>query len=131
PPYIRRGRAADADRERYQTVYARPPGSVAAPTAGLHFTPELFERLAEKGIERTFVTLHVGVGTFRPIQVEDVTQHQVHPEWCDVPAATVAAVERCKGRGGRVIAVGTTTTRTLETAAAGGGLRPWRGESTL
>ncbi len=131
PPYIRRGRADDADRERYQTVYARPPGSVAAPTAGLHFTPEVFERLTRKDIDGAFVTLHVGIGTFRPIQVEDVTRHQVHPEWCEVPAAAVEAVAKCKGRGGRVIAVGTTTTRTLETAAAGGVLRPWRGESTL
>src|SRR5579884_1052885 len=98
PPYIRRGRAADADRDRYQTVYARPPGSVAAPTAGLHFTPELFERLAARGVERAFVTLHVGVGTFRPIQVEEVTRHRVHAEWCEVPAATVEAVRRCKER---------------------------------
>jgi S-adenosylmethionine:tRNA ribosyltransferase-isomerase len=131
PPYIRRGRAVAADRERYQTVYARPSGSVAAPTAGLHFTPELFESLARRGIERAFVTLHVGVGTFRPIQVEDVSRHQVHEEWCEVPAATVAAIAACKERGGQVIAVGTTSTRSLETAALDGTLRPWRGPTTL
>jgi S-adenosylmethionine:tRNA ribosyltransferase-isomerase len=131
PPYIRKGLAAEADRERYQTVYAHPPGSVAAPTAGLHFTPELFERLAERGITRAFVTLHVGAGTFLPVQSEDVTKHQVLPEWCAVPEATVAAVAACRTRGGRVIAVGTTSTRTLESAALFGSLRPWSGPTDL
>ena len=131
PPYIRKGRADAADRDRYQTVYARPPGSVAAPTAGLHFTPELFDRLDARGVERAFVTLHVGVGTFQPVQTEDVTRHRVHREWCVVPPPTVAAVAACKARGGRVVAVGTTTTRTLETAALSGPLAPWSGESDL
>ncbi len=131
PPYIRKGRAADADRERYQTVYARPPGSVAAPTAGLHFTPELFERLAERSVARAFVTLHVGAGTFLPVQSEDVTQHRVLAEWCAVPEATVSAVVACRARGGRVVAVGSTSTRTLESAARDGVLRPWSGATDL
>jgi S-adenosylmethionine:tRNA ribosyltransferase-isomerase len=131
PPYIRKGRAGEGDRERYQTVYARQSGAVAAPTAGLHFTPQLFERLHQRGVARAFVTLHVGVGTFQPIQVEDVTRHQVHREWGELPAATVAAVEACKARGGRVVAVGTTSVRVLETVAASGPLRPWCGESDL
>jgi S-adenosylmethionine:tRNA ribosyltransferase-isomerase len=131
PPYIRKGRAAEADRERYQTIFARPPGSVAAPTAGLHFTPELFERLAQRGISRAFVTLHVGAGTFLPVESDDVTQHCVLPEWCEVPEATVAAVTACRARAGRVIAVGTTTTRTLESAARDGVLRPWSGSTDL
>jgi S-adenosylmethionine:tRNA ribosyltransferase-isomerase len=127
PPYIRKGRPVDADRERYQTIYARPPGSVAAPTAGLHFTPELFDRLAARGVSSTFVTLHVGAGTFLPVQSEDVTQHRVLPEWCVVPETAVAAVADCRARGGRVIAVGTTTTRTLESAARDGVLQAWSG----
>ena len=131
PPYIRKGRAGEGDRERYQTVYARRSGAVAAPTAGLHFTPELFERLDRRGVARAFVTLHVGIGTFQPIQVEDVTHHQVHREWGELPAATVAAIEACRARGGRVVAVGTTSVRVLETVAASGPLRPWRGESDL
>jgi S-adenosylmethionine:tRNA ribosyltransferase-isomerase len=131
PPYIRKGRAAEADRERYQTVYASQPGSVAAPTAGLHFTPELFEALKQRGVAWSFVTLHVGAGTFQPIQVEDVAQHRVQREWCEVGPGTVDAIAACRERGGRVIAVGTTTTRTLETAAALGSLQPWSGESDL
>jgi S-adenosylmethionine:tRNA ribosyltransferase-isomerase len=131
PPYIRKGRAEDADRERYQTVYAQQTGAVAAPTAGLHFTPQVFEHLQQRGIDWTFVTLHVGIGTFQPIQVEDVTQHQVHREWGELPEVTVAAITACKQRGGRVVAVGTTSVRVLETVAATGPLRPWRGESAL
>jgi S-adenosylmethionine:tRNA ribosyltransferase-isomerase len=127
PPYIRKGKARDADRERYQTIYARPPGAVAAPTAGLHFTPRLFDALAECGIERTFVTLHVGPGTFQPVSVEDVTQHQVQAEWGEMPAAAAEAVAACKERGGRVTAVGTTSVRVLETA----GLAPWSGWTDL
>jgi S-adenosylmethionine:tRNA ribosyltransferase-isomerase len=131
PPYIRKGRAEDADRERYQTVYAQQSGAVAAPTAGLHFTPDVFERLRQRGIDWAFVTLHVGIGTFQPIQVTDVTQHQVHREWGELPAATVVAITACKERGGRIVAVGTTSVRVLETAASLGPLRPWRGESEL
>ncbi len=131
PPYIRKGRADDADRERYQTVYAQQTGAVAAPTAGLHFTPSVFEGLRQRGVDWTFVTLHVGIGTFQPIQVADVTQHQVHAEWCELPAATVAAITACKERGGRVVAVGTTSVRVLESVAASGPLRPWSGETDL
>lgn len=131
PPYIRKGKAAETDHDRYQTVYARQAGAVAAPTAGLHFTPALFERLAERGVERAFVTLHVGPGTFQPVTTDDPRQHVMHAEWGELPAATVQAVERCRGRGGRVVAVGTTTARVLETAAADGPLRPWCGETAL
>jgi S-adenosylmethionine:tRNA ribosyltransferase-isomerase len=131
PPYIRKGRAAAADRDRYQTVYARTDGSVAAPTAGLHFTPAVFDHLGARGIEWTHVTLHVGLGTFEPIKTSDPTQHQMHAEWGEAPAATVAAVRACKARGGRVIAVGTTATRALESAARGGELVPWTGETDI
>jgi S-adenosylmethionine:tRNA ribosyltransferase-isomerase len=116
PPYIRKGRAIAADSQRYQTVYARRDGAVAAPTAGLHFTPEVFAALAARGIEHGFVTLHVGPGTFQPVKVEDVGQHQVEPEWGEVPEATASAIAACRRRGGRVVAVGTTSVRVLETA---------------
>ena len=109
PPYIRKGRASESDSERYQTVYARQLGAVAAPTAGLHFTPRMFDALAERGVERTFVTLHVGAGTFQPVSVEDVTQHNVQAEWGEAPAAAAQAVAACKARGRRVVAVGTTS----------------------
>ncbi len=99
PPYIRKGRGGPADRERYQTVYAREAGAVAAPTAGLHFTPRLFEALDQRGVGRAFVTLHVGAGTFQPVTAEDVTQHHVQPEWGEVPAAAAVAVAACKARG--------------------------------
>jgi len=131
PPYIRKGRGGKEDAERYQTVYASLAGSVAAPTAGLHFTPELLDRLGEQGIGWASVTLHVGAGTFQPVQVEDVTRHQVHEEWCQVPEKTVDAIRKCKAEGGRVIAVGTTSTRSLETAALSGTLLPWSGPSRL
>jgi S-adenosylmethionine:tRNA ribosyltransferase-isomerase len=131
PPYIRKGRAAAGDRERYQTVYARAAGSVAAPTAGLHFTPRLFERLGGRGIARAFVTLHVGPGTFQPIQTAEVAAHRMHSEWADLPAETVAAIADCRDRGGRVVAVGTTSVRVLETVARSGLLRPWSGETDL
>ena len=131
PPYVRKGRAADSDRERYQTVYARRPGAVAAPTAGLHFTPPLFERLEQRGIGRAFVTLHVGLGTFQAVQAENVADHKMHREWGEIAPAAVAAVMACKERGGRVVAVGTTSVRVLETVAASGPLRPWAGETDL
>ena len=120
PPYIRKGRAAPGDRERYQTVYARQAGAVAAPTAGLHFTPRLFDALKERGIERTFVTLHVGAGTFQPVTAEDVTQHRVQPEWGEVPAAAAEAVAACKAPGRRVVSVGTTSVRMSGNGGAGG-----------
>jgi S-adenosylmethionine:tRNA ribosyltransferase-isomerase len=127
PPYIRR--AADAhDRERYQTVFGDRPGSVAAPTASLHFTAELLARLAAQGVESAFVELRVGPGTFKPVDTERIEDFRIHPEWADCPAATVAAIAACRARGGRVIAVGTTVVRTLETAARqDGGLAPWQG----
>lgn len=124
PPYIRRGDRLD-DRERYQTVYARAPGSIAAPTAGLHFTPELLAELEAAGITRAAVTLHVGLGTFKPVAVEDLSQHRMHAERYEIPTATAEAIAATRAAGGRVVAVGTTVVRTLETAAglaAGGGL---------
>ncbi|MFT7664549.1 MAG: S-adenosylmethionine:tRNA ribosyltransferase-isomerase [Planctomycetota bacterium] len=119
PPYIRRPRgtedALDAlDRERYQTVYAREPGAVAAPTAGLHFTPELIERLRCAGIESCFVTLHVGEGTFLPVKVDDLEDHRMHSERYVLTGETVQAIENCRARNGRVVAVGTTSVRVLE-----------------
>ena len=131
PPYIRKGTEVQGDAERYQTVYAERAGSVAAPTAGLHFTPELFERLSAKGIETTKVTLHVGLGTFAPMKVEDPTKHVIHREWCEVNQATVDVINATRTRGSRVVAVGTTTTRTLETAARPDGLKPFSGETGL
>ncbi|HXG09576.1 MAG TPA: tRNA preQ1(34) S-adenosylmethionine ribosyltransferase-isomerase QueA [Gemmataceae bacterium] len=131
PPYIRKGRASAADRERYQTVFAGRPGAVAAPTAGLHFTPRVFKRLQERGIGWTFITLHIGLGTFQPIQVEDFRQHRMHREWGELPAATAEAIAACRDRGGRVVAVGTTSVRLLETVAGAGPIRPWFGETEL
>ncbi|HET7646585.1 MAG TPA: tRNA preQ1(34) S-adenosylmethionine ribosyltransferase-isomerase QueA [Candidatus Limnocylindria bacterium] len=113
PPYIR-DRSAPPDR--YQTVYARPPGSAAAPTAGLHFTPELLARLEAAGVERATVTLHVGLDTFRPLEGSYVDEHRIHTEWYEVPDATRDAITRTRERGGRVVAVGTTAVRVLETA---------------
>ncbi len=130
PPYI--ARTPDAgDRDRYQTVFARAPGAVAAPTAGLHFDTALLEALAARGVERTFVTLHVGAGTFAPVRTERIEDHELHAEWLEVSAETSAAVERCRARGGRVVAVGTTSVRALETAARGGPLVPFKGDSRL
>ncbi|MEG4801798.1 tRNA preQ1(34) S-adenosylmethionine ribosyltransferase-isomerase QueA [Microcoleus sp. ARI1-B5] len=131
PPYIENSQAA---AEQYQTVYAEKPGAVAAPTAGLHFTEELFSRLEERGIEKTFVTLHVGVGTFRPVEVADVTAHQMHNEWVEVPPATVEKIRSTQARGGRIFAVGTTAVRALEGAAAASGdfsLQPFCGQTNL
>jgi S-adenosylmethionine:tRNA ribosyltransferase-isomerase len=131
PPYIRRNDRPE-DRERYQTVYAREAGSVAAPTAGLHFTEELLGRARRRGIETAEIVLHVGPGTFRPVQVEDVSAHTVPAEPCTLPEETAAAVERARTRQGRVVAVGTTTTRVLESRARDGGtLAPGAGETTL
>lgn len=131
PPYIRKGRADDADRGRYQTVFAAADGSVAAPTAGLHFTPELLARLAGMGVTDTRVTLHVGLGTFAPVTAADPTAHAIHAEWCEVTGRAAADVAVCKARGGRVVAVGTTAARTLETAARGGVVSPFRGDTDL
>lgn len=135
PPYIERETddPRDArDRELYQTIYAAEPGAVAAPTAGLHFTTELFERLEQRGIERAHLTLHVGPGTFLPITTDDPTQHRMHAERYRLPEATVRAVERCRARGGRVVAVGTTTVRVLESCAdARGRLTAGEGETSI
>ena len=133
PPYIERHDAPKPeDRERYQTVYAAAKGSVAAPTAGLHFTPMLLERLGSAGVELHRLTLHVGPGTFRPIIVSRVEEHRLEGEIAEVPAATAEAVNRAKAEGRRVVAVGTTTTRTLEWAADDAGrVRERRGEADL
>ena len=128
PPYIT-DRAVSPDQ--YQTVYAETPGAVAAPTAGLHFTPELFERLEERGVGRSHITLHVGVGTFRPVEADNILDHKMHGEWIDVSAETVAQINATKARGGRVIAVGTTVVRALEGAAQGGELQPYQGKVNL
>lgn len=131
PPYIARD-AQDGDRERYQTIYAREPGAVAAPTAGLHFDDTIMAALAANGIERAFVTLHVGAGTFQPVQHEDLASHVMHEEWFTLPAATIEAVARARSRGGRVVCVGTTTLRALESAASEDGrLREGASRTTL
>lgn len=114
PPYIKEQLN---DPERYQTVYSKEPGSAAAPTAGLHFTNELLDKIRAMGVEVAFVTLHVGLGTFRPVKVENVEEHEMHSEYCTIPAETAAVIRRAKERGGRVVAVGTTSCRTLESFA--------------
>jgi S-adenosylmethionine:tRNA ribosyltransferase-isomerase len=130
PPYMTR--ADDAtDRERYQTVYATAPGAAAAPTAGLHFDADLLAALAARGVARASVTLHVGAGTFQPVRAERLDDHVMHAERVTVPAATVAAVAATRARGGRVVAVGTTVVRSLESAAADGRLAPFDGETRL
>jgi S-adenosylmethionine:tRNA ribosyltransferase-isomerase len=130
PPYIRRP-DSPADRECYQTVFARQPGAVAAPTAGLHFTESLLRRLRECGIGIGFITLHVGAGTFQPVRVEEIEEHRMHEERFEVSAELCARVAATKTSGGRVVAVGTTSVRALETAGAGGALRPARGETGI
>ena len=130
PPYIDRGDES-ADRERYQTVYAQRPGAVAAPTAGLHFDEALLERLRERGVQNAKITLHVGAGTFQPVRVDDPATHLMHAEYVEVGADACAAVEACRARGGRVVAVGTTTVRSLETAAQDGTLQPYAGDTRL
>lgn len=116
PPYIEHA-AEKSDEGRYQTVYAKYPGAVAAPTAGLHFTDELLERLKEKGVDIEYVTLHVGAGTFQPVRVEKLSEHHMHSEWYSMPADVAEKINRAKAEGRRVIAVGTTSLRTLESAA--------------
>jgi S-adenosylmethionine:tRNA ribosyltransferase-isomerase len=128
PPYLQRA-DDNHDRERYQTVYSRTPGAVAAPTAGLHFTCELLAELEQKGIGTAYLTLHTGLGTFQPVRVEHVEEHRIHTERFSIPAATAEAVRQTRSQGGRVIAVGTTTTRTLEYAVdAAGNVVPGDGE---
>lgn len=130
PPYIDRGDNA-VDQERYQTVYATRPGAVAAPTAGLHFDEPLLARLRERGVGSAYITLHVGAGTFTPVRVEDPTEHRMHAEYVEVDTAACAAIDACRARGGRVVAVGTTTVRSLEAAALAGRLEPYAGDTRL
>ena len=131
PGYIRGGAEQAGDLERYQTVYARASGSAAAPTAGLHFTTDLLADLAARGVSRAHVTLHVGIDTFRPITARRLDEHPMHTEWCECPAETAAAIRETRARGGRVVAVGTTAVRTLETAARGGDIGSWSGATDL
>ena len=130
PPYIKRA-ASSFDKERYQTVYATKKGAVAAPTAGLHFDQDLMGRLAAIGVAIDFVTLHVGAGTFSPIRVDDITQHQMHTEWYEVPPSVVELVRQTREKGGRVIAVGTTAVRCLESASTNGLLQSASGETDI
>ncbi|MEL6438271.1 MAG: tRNA preQ1(34) S-adenosylmethionine ribosyltransferase-isomerase QueA [Cyanobacteria bacterium J06621_8] len=132
PPYINNQDAAVDDS--YQTIYAAQPGAIAAPTAGLHFTPELFQKLEQRGVKTAYITLHVGIGTFRPVEEEEITAHQMHQEWIEVSPETVAQINATKARGGRVIAVGTTATRALEGAikeSNSSGMKAFRGQTDL
>jgi len=131
PRYIRHGRETPGDRLAYQTIYARRPGSVAAPTAGLHFSDEVFAHLAARGIAWVDLTLHVGPGTFRPIQTARLADHVMHGERAELSAQAIAAVRLRRSKGGRIVAVGTTSARVLETAAAGETLQPFAGETQL
>jgi S-adenosylmethionine:tRNA ribosyltransferase-isomerase len=133
PPYIAAKRGEDAqDRADYQTVYAEEEGSVAAPTAGLHFTPELFLRLAEAGVETAFVTLHVGAGTFLPVKTEELSEHRMHAEWGEVDAAVAERLNAVRAAGGRIVCVGTTSLRLLESATGEDGVvRPFLDETAI
>ncbi len=130
PPYIKRA-TREQDSERYQTVYAQTEGAVAAPTAGLHFDATMLQRLSEKGVEIARLTLHVGAGTFQPVKVANIEKHAMHKEWIEVDDELVEQVARCKSLGGRVIAVGTTTVRALESAAQGGALSAFKGPTDI
>lgn len=130
PPYVDRPDES-SDRERYQTVYAREAGAVAAPTAGLHFDDRILAELESRGIETAFVTLHVGAGTFQPVRVEGIEDHVMHSEVAHVSQETVDAVNAARARGGRVVAVGTTSVRSLESASRGGVVRPFQGETDI
>jgi S-adenosylmethionine:tRNA ribosyltransferase-isomerase len=131
PHYIRDGVMIDEDRQTYQTVYANEPGAIAAPTAGLHFTVELLKRLKEQGVLLARLTLHVGVGTFRPIKSETLQDHAMHAEWGRLDEAEAEKIAAARDAGGRVVAVGTTTTRLLESAAASGKIEPFCGSTDL
>ncbi|QKI89784.1 tRNA preQ1(34) S-adenosylmethionine ribosyltransferase-isomerase QueA [Thiomicrorhabdus xiamenensis] len=137
PPYIERQQEGQedsaADKERYQTVYSEKPGAVAAPTAGLHFDNDIMQAIKNKGADIGFVTLHVGAGTFKPVQVDDISEHVMHSEYLEVDAPLIEQIEQCRARGGRVIAVGTTSVRSLESAAkfSAGKLQPYRGETDI
>ncbi len=133
PPYIRDGHMVDRDSETYQTVYAKQPGSVAAPTAGLHFTSDLIRQLQKKEIATASVTLHVGLGTFRPVSAERLSQHVMHTELAELPESSAARLHQCHAQGGKVVAVGTTSLRVLESAAqaTNSPWQAWRGETNL
>ncbi len=130
PPYVRR-EPGEQDRERYQTIFARAPGSAAAPTAGLHFTEALLARLDARGVRRATLTLHVGPGTFLPVRGDSIDEHRMHAERYEVPEAAAAEIDACRARGGRVVAVGTTTVRALESAVLGGRVAPGPGRTAL
>jgi S-adenosylmethionine:tRNA ribosyltransferase-isomerase len=130
PPYIEHADSAE-DERRYQTVFAARPGAVAAPTAALHFDEAVLAALAERGVQRAAVTLHVGAGTFQPVRVERIAEHRMHSEWFEVPQATVDAIQATQARGGRVVAVGTTTLRSLESAARVGVLQACTGDTDI
>lgn len=130
PPYIKRPDES-TDQERYQTVFAERSGAVAAPTAGLHFDSDLIAKIKTRGIETTTVTLHVGAGTFQPVRTENIEDHRMHAEYLEVSEATCAAVQACKARGGRVVAVGTTSVRSLETASQAGTIQPFQGDTRI
>ncbi len=130
PPYITHAAGSD-DESRYQTVYARAPGAVAAPTAGLHFDEPMLDALRQRGVTLAHVTLHVGAGTFQPVRVSDLREHTMHSEWYEVPQATVDAIHAARAHGSRVMAVGTTSLRALEAAAAGGTLTAGSGDTRL
>ncbi|SFI19678.1 tRNA preQ1(34) S-adenosylmethionine ribosyltransferase-isomerase QueA [Planctomicrobium piriforme] len=130
PHYMQRD-AEIADRDRYQTTYAEKPGAVAAPTAGLHFTPEVFAACQTRQIETAHVTLHVGLGTFRPVSVDNLSEHRMHSEWCELSVKSAQQIADTKATGGRIVAVGTTSVRTLESVAQQGQLRAWQGETNL
>lgn len=136
PPYIRGGQMVDSDKTNYQTVFARAPGAVAAPTAGLHFTKDLLQHIAARGVELSAITLHVGLGTFRPISAPSLNEHVMHREWGELSAVAAGEINATRAAGGRVIAVGTTAVRTLETAVRAPGasrmnMVPWQGETEL
>jgi S-adenosylmethionine:tRNA ribosyltransferase-isomerase len=130
PPYISRP-ASELDEARYQTVFARQSGAVAAPTAGLHFDQAMFDNLREHGVRIAFVTLHVGAGTFQPVCVENIEEHKMHNEWYSLPAETVSMIEMAKRKGGRIVAVGSTSLRVLEAAATKGKLQSGCGETDI
>lgn len=130
PPYIRR-QDIEKDRDRYQTVYAETPGAVAAPTAGLHFDQEMLHRLQQKEIQCGFLTLHVGAGTFQPMRVEDLDEHKMHQEWCTINETLCQQINSTRQQGGRIVAVGTTSVRALETAARNGEIEPFTGETDI
>jgi S-adenosylmethionine:tRNA ribosyltransferase-isomerase len=131
PPYIRDGEMVEQDRETYQTVFATQPGAVAAPTAGLHFTEAILDKIQRRAIRKCQVTLHVGIGTFRPIAVRELAEHRMHCEWGSIDARTVAELTAARASGGRIVAIGTTSVRVLETASRAGALEPWQGETDL